>query len=296
MSESFFSNEQKLYNVATRDHWREFSTHREKISRLLKVKELAGKRLGVVGAGNCNDLDLVKLADHYASLVLLDLDLSAMQEGVRRQFPNEVPYNIVLDAFEVTGALERFDAIKATTDESQRETIIHELLEILEKTAVYEHPSVPFDVVVSACILSQLIGIVVTSVGESHPQFLALVQAVRRQHLRWLVQHTAPGGWLIVLLDFVSSDSAPEIVTATERELTKIAQSLIGARNFFTGMNPAVINQAISDPLVSGDCLDSIHWMDCWRWNLGPRVYLTTALIAKKKGVCRKKDRNPLQS
>ena len=37
----------------------------------------------------------------------------------------------------------------------------------------------PYDVVASTCLLSPLIGNAFHSVGESHPQFMAMVQAIR---------------------------------------------------------------------------------------------------------------------
>ena len=37
----------------------------------------------------------------------------------------------------------------------------------------------PYDVVASTCLLSPLIGNAFHSIGESHPQFMAMVQAIR---------------------------------------------------------------------------------------------------------------------
>lgn len=44
----------------------------------------------ILGAGASNDLDLVRFLKHFSSLALLDKNVAAMQEGIRRQLPEEV--------------------------------------------------------------------------------------------------------------------------------------------------------------------------------------------------------------
>jgi hypothetical protein len=39
----------------------------------------------IVGAGACNDFDLCRLTDHFDRLLLLDRNMDAMQEGMKRQ-------------------------------------------------------------------------------------------------------------------------------------------------------------------------------------------------------------------
>lgn len=38
----------------------------------------------VMGAGNCNDLELSKLVKHFASVTLVDIDKQALEKGVRQ--------------------------------------------------------------------------------------------------------------------------------------------------------------------------------------------------------------------
>jgi len=55
--------------------------------------------------------------------------------------------------------------------------------------------NIPYKValkVASTCVLSQLIEVVIQSVGVAHPRFLELVQAVRIGHLRLLMHLVAP--------------------------------------------------------------------------------------------------------
>ena len=53
---------QVALNAETRDHWNAFTGHRAKVTGLLATEPSSGmSRLCVLGAGNCNDLDLAAL-------------------------------------------------------------------------------------------------------------------------------------------------------------------------------------------------------------------------------------------
>ena len=73
-------------NRQTRDAWKRCAAHRRKIHALISAAGCAeGSRLCVLGAGNCNDLDLRSLEREFAEIHLVDLDREAIAAGIARQ-------------------------------------------------------------------------------------------------------------------------------------------------------------------------------------------------------------------
>jgi hypothetical protein len=65
----WLSTQAKL-NKSSAAAWEPFTSHREKVTALL-TGSAAGGRLCVLGAGNCNDLDLARLLLAYAEITLV---------------------------------------------------------------------------------------------------------------------------------------------------------------------------------------------------------------------------------
>jgi hypothetical protein len=92
-----------------------------------------------------------------------------------------------------------------------------------------------------------------------------------------------PGGTAVLVLDFVSSDTCPELTRVPESQLLGKAIQLVSERNFFTGVNPFVIHQRFEhDPALSPH-VASVQITQPWLWDFGPRVYLVCALIVQRK-------------
>src|SRR5215470_12658620 len=73
-------------NRQTRDAWKRCAAHRRKIHALISAAGCAeGSRLCVLGAGNCNDLDLRSLEQDFAKVYLVDLDREAIEVAIGRQ-------------------------------------------------------------------------------------------------------------------------------------------------------------------------------------------------------------------
>src|SRR5262249_21905853 len=136
----------------------------------------------------------------------------------------------------------------------------------------------PFTVAASTCLLSQLINAVVQAVGATHPRFLPLIQAVRAGHLRLLNRLIAPGGRGVLITDFVSSQTVPNLATLPENALENTLVELIRQGNFFHGLNPyALIAAFRGDSAASSGAID-VQSLRPWRWNLGPRLYAVWGL------------------
>src|SRR4051812_14797742 len=95
----------RRYNRNSDGCWQDFASHRTRQTEL--ALQAGGGRLAVLGAGNCNDLDLPALAERFREIHLVDLDREALERALGRQ-PPEVQQALVLHApVDVTGALEK---------------------------------------------------------------------------------------------------------------------------------------------------------------------------------------------
>src|SRR5690348_15383718 len=75
---------QIAFNAETRDHWDAFAGHRAKVTGLLTSGGLPGaSRLCVLGAGNCNDVDLAALLRAHREVHLVDVRLPAIMPPKR---------------------------------------------------------------------------------------------------------------------------------------------------------------------------------------------------------------------
>jgi hypothetical protein len=111
---------------------------------------------------------------------------------------------------------------------------------------------------------------------------LDLLAAVRRGHLRLMNRLAAPGGRLLLITDFVSTDSAPELAAAAEADLPALARRLIESGNFFHGLNPAVLATVWRNDQDLSSQTANLQVTLPWRWNFGVRQYLVTAFQAEK--------------
>ena len=86
----FLQEKQLAYNRSTRHNWESFRGHREQIMNLIRQAQKVGRgKIAVLGAGNCNDLDLKELASSFQEIHLFDLDPGSMADGVSRQRPGD---------------------------------------------------------------------------------------------------------------------------------------------------------------------------------------------------------------
>lgn len=258
-------------NRGSRDSWEFYRSHREKITAHLAMGLLSERsQLCVLGAGNGNDLDLGALLDYYEEIHLVDLDAEALAQGTARQDCGKQARVHRYGGVDVTGVLETLGGWSPQT-----------VIQAADLSACTEEPirrvcpilPGPFTVVASTCLLSQLIKAVIQAVGERHPRFLELLQAVRAGHLRLLTQLVAPGGFGVLISDMVSSDTFPGLATLPESALESTLVQLIRQGNFFHGLNPSAVAAALRTDTVLASQIADMESLRPWRWNFGPRVY-----------------------
>ncbi|OAI53452.1 hypothetical protein AYO47_00815 [Planctomyces sp. SCGC AG-212-M04] len=263
-------------NQSTRSHWESFAFQRQRVTELLVKPDQGAGRLCILGAGNCNDLDLPTLIAEFDQVVLVDLDREALMRGTAALSIKTGDRLCCLADTDVTGALPRI----ATWSPATR--LEAEDLEALAAGArVSDWPPRPqFDVVASTCLLSQLVGSLVHSLTDRHPQFLDAVRAIRTGHFRTLASLLRPGGRAVFISDVVSSDTLPELRSQVAQDSHRLVAAAISVGNFFTGLNPRVVHALLnSDPVVAPLFKDAT-FVPPWVWHCGPRSYAVYAIEA----------------
>jgi len=78
---------QRSLNLESAALWEDYAAHRRRVTELI-----LGHRTGrpsdglvVLGAGNCNDLELEQLLDGFAAVHLVDIDAEALMGAAKRQ-------------------------------------------------------------------------------------------------------------------------------------------------------------------------------------------------------------------
>jgi len=277
---SGFVRQQLELNAGTRNSWDLFRGHRQKVTGLLRAGSAPGPaRLCVLGAGNCNDLDLPTLLGVYKEVHLADVDAEALLQGTVRQQLGDSPAVQRHGGIDLSGA---YDILAAWSP--QNAIPDPDLARCRDEPVRRVAPALPgpFECVASTALLTQLIKCAVATVGETHPRFLEVVQAIRAGHLRLLTHLVAPGGTGVLITDIVSSDTFPGLGSVPEDSLAGVLARLIQDRNFFHGVNPAVLAAFFStDPIVAPQ-VERMEFIKPWLWDLGPRVYVVCSLKFRK--------------
>ncbi len=274
------AEEQQRRNEQSRHGWDRYAPHRLRVTRLLTEAASPDARLCVLGAGNSNDIDLRALLQAYAELHLVDLDPAALSFGVRQQNCGPTAPIRLYGGVDLTFIMDRLARCAAGTPptDDELDACAHALID----PRPLDVPG-PFDVVASVCVLSQLVQSVEMAIGQRHARFLEMVTRVRAQHLRLLLDLLRPGGRAVLVLDFISSQTCPDLCQIPESGLLDKARELIANHNFFTGVNPAVAARLFaSDPALSRS-VARVQLTEPWRWDFGPRTYLVCAILVRRR-------------
>lgn len=265
-------------NVATEENWAAFAGHRARVTALLRARAPVS-RLCVLGAGNCNDLDLDILCASHSEIHLIDLDAASLTKAVARQNPRARGAIRIHAPVDVSGHLEVMARWSPAT------------ILAADDIARFAHgparvaKSLPgaFQLTVSNCVLSQLMDGIADTLGTSHPRFSETVNAMRLGHLRLMADITAPGGEAILVTDVLSSETCPELRQACDEDLSDLLTLAVRKGNFFHGMSPAALAATLAtDPhLISA--FQPPRWVKPWVWNLGFRLYLVHAVSLTRR-------------
>lgn len=274
--------EQARRNTEADAAWVLYAPHRARVTQmLLDARTATSERLCLLGAGNLNDLNLAALSTAFGEIVLVDVDAAALRRGLSRQGLAEEARFRVMASTDVSGVFAELAAMKS--DQQIGDEAIDDCLRLLAQShGLVEHGR--YDVVASVGLLTQLIDGVIRSVGESHPRSWELVAAMRMQHLRLMLELTAPGGAAVLVTEVVSSDSCPELLSVNEENMPKLVRDEVAARNFFTGTNPAALQQLLRTEVRLAEQLANVRFTEPWLWTFLARTYAVYGLTMRTHG------------
>lgn len=264
-------------NRTSVDRWALFEEHRRQVTAaiLSQVRD-GGGDLCIVGAGNCNDIDLSALWQAGCRLHLVDVDGAALAAGLARQRPEVAAATRSHRGVDVTGVLARFIADGATEPGEER-------IDRLVREAAHPSPlPVPggMDVAVSVCVLSQLIATVEEAVGKGHARIEEIADALRAGHLRTLLSLVRPGGRVVVVTEVASEENLPAIVDAPDERIGGLLLRAIATRDLFTGLGPDALVSWIARHRPYGARLATPGVIGPWRWRLNRRrTYLVVGVL-----------------
>lgn len=276
-------DQQITYNLSTSNHEGLFHTHRKELTRLIIQHSPPHMgRLCVLGAGNCNDLDLSHLFNFYSEIHLVDLDREALLAGTASQSMKGFPNLHLHTGIDVTGVLETLS--KWLPGQLNQEKIDQATIQVQN---FFGLPFLGvFDTVVSTCLLTQLMDSV-SSLCRTERLPWTMTQALRARHLRLLAELLTPRGTGILVTDFSSSDIFPELSKSPNKPLCVQMEELIRRRLYFSGTNPYTIQAFLEkDPLTSS-LVHQVQISQPWLWNLSTkRFFIVCAVNFQKKRQC----------
>jgi hypothetical protein len=190
---NFLLARQAELNSETESNWSLYRAHRERVTQLAlsAISHHPSARVCILGAGNCNDLSLTEVEQRAAEIWLVDIDKAALERGLARHRMLRQP-QASKSARLVTKAGIDLTGLAATLRGSP-ETAMPTALE-RAMTGPTLDIGLPFDVVVSAGLLTQLLSLPIEALGKAYPQLTALILAVRTGHIRLMARLLRPGG------------------------------------------------------------------------------------------------------
>lgn len=262
-------------NRETVDNWGLYRSHRDAVADLIcQAPQPASARLCILGAGNCNDLDLARFTSRFSQVHLVDLDRQAMAEGVQRQSP-PAPGGIRLHGgIDLTGILKNLDTWERFRP--GRESIAH----CIREARAFAGLPFPgrFQVVASICLLSQLIDTVVSVTGPKAVP-LELVGALQQRHLRLLAELLLPGGDGHLVTDFALERGDPW----PARETSPRPESAGAPEDAFLGLSPRELCALAGNDAILRSRVGKVRVSPSWLWRQNPRRTLRVCAISFRR-------------
>jgi hypothetical protein len=251
--EKSLADAQSQMNRSTRGQWDWYASHRAAIERLI-VPWRPDLSICVLGAGNCNDLDLKWLSQTYAKVELVDIDRSALERAIKRQaVQREIQVRAPID---LSGIADQTRGWKGSHVSSQQ--VDRAIATVTTDPRIDE----TFDLVLSPCVLSQLLCGVRDVLGARHHDWPRLKEALRRRHLRTMTRMLKPGGRGVLIVDLSSTKILPGLDQAREEQLPDLFSMCIKERRCFRGLEPSELRALL--PRAAQTEVSAP-----WLWHLG---------------------------
>jgi hypothetical protein len=247
-----------------------YAPHRERVDRLLRAAQ-RGDGLCVLGAGNGDDLDLPGLVREFGEVHLVDLDGEALGRAVEL-LPRPARDKVVLHAgLDLSGVVDRIDAWgDRFPDAAQLAALGDELSRRIARTIGRS-----FDVVLSACLLSQLPLPLRDRLVLGLDDWQRLFEAIERAHLTTVAALCRPGGTGVLAVDVTSSRKLPELehfaAPWTWADLEPTVRDAMARRRVTPSPDPARLLRWLTDLEQAGG-VERPRLTDPWVWDSGGGV------------------------
>jgi hypothetical protein len=251
-----------------------YQHHRARVLRLVRAVQ-RGEGLCVLGAGNCDDLDLPALVRDFGEVHLVDIDAEALTaaiarapEGIRRRLH---PHG----GLDLSGTVSQIDRWGDSLPTDQ------ELARFSADTAAQLARSIApdgagFDVVLSGSLLSQLYLPVRETLLLGMADWQRLFTAIERAHLGTVAALARPGGTGVLALDVASSHKLPELAAFADPEswegLGAAMTTAITSRQVPLSPDPQRLLSLLAQPPLSAQ-VERARLTEPWVWNMGQDVH-----------------------
>jgi hypothetical protein len=258
--------------------WDLYAGHRARFTELL-LKSASGGSLCLLGAGHCNDVDLDALAAHYSAIHLVDIDKSALLAAVSRQKPAVQAMLRVHAPLDLSGVERHLKKWKRAAP-TERDVAAASSTVLASVAGL---PG-PFDLVVSACVLTQMSFSARDALGDTHRMLGALRVSLVRTHLATLLGLTAPGGTALLVSDLTSSNAFPLADVRPEQNLFDVMGDIVEKGAFYHAANPNLIDDVIEADPVLRTMGGEPELLEPWLWTGAfDRTYFVYALRFQRR-------------
>lgn len=266
-------SDQAAMNSSTARQWAMYASHRRQIEKLITPTSPGG-RICVLGAGNCNDLDLPWLTQVYSEAHLVDLDADSLARAAERQKPSKAASICLWAPFDLSGigdVLRNWRHAPPSDDQ-----ILQCIQQIQQQCAKHPWDNERFDVVLSPCVLSQILISARQSIGATHRLYPELRDALLAHHLKMVYRLIKPGGKAVIVIDLASTEDFGSTAGIEEDQLPDLMRSVIARKKCFNALTPAALAQAARQHLKITPPTFTAPWL----WHLGlAKSFLVFAMV-----------------
>ena len=232
--------------------WQRAARHRQHQTRILTeaAAKVQNPTLTILGAGNCNSIDLPKLRSHFSKIHLVGWDAAAMERGAREQGLQDCGELLI------HGGIDLLNASRPSPENPAKQPARQS--PFLEIEAA--------DVVASTGILSQMIGQELQMAKSNRDDPEQQISEIRQRHFELIISKTRVSGTGL-LIDLITSSEIVSGIADPNRDLNRLVLDAAKTQQHFSGMNPFAIHHQLANSPSIRDTIDEIKISKPWVWD-----------------------------
>ncbi|MEM9720507.1 MAG: hypothetical protein AAGA10_14700 [Bacteroidota bacterium] len=276
------SLKERSNNFQTRTSWNLYASHRKEVMELISAhQKTPNDTLCLLGAGNCNDVDLPSLLSSFSGVELFDLDKEAIEFALENQQVQGKPGIALHTGIDFSGIIPQLERWQIQAPSLKEKRTCLDLMSRNNWTLPYRER---YDLVVSCCMISQMLHAISRTQLSNRDQ-MHLADWVRLYHLSHLIQLLTPSGTAILLSDVASTERVKESTNSSQLPNSEVLRTLVKEEKFFNGLNPfQMLREAQTH--FSNQVYSSLS--SPWIWQFSPQKYFLTYAIVLEKLAGRK--------